>query len=135
MPSGVTPPQRLLERLRRLCLSLPEVHEAPAWGHPNFRAGARTFAVFERYRGRPCIVVKLDRFQASVLVDDVRFSRAPYVGKHGWVTIWVDRPVAWKLIEDLVMRSYRLVALKRMLEALDGVPPAARRAARPRKHK
>jgi hypothetical protein len=27
-----------LERVRRLCLALPEAHEVEAWGEPTFRA-------------------------------------------------------------------------------------------------
>jgi predicted DNA-binding protein (MmcQ/YjbR family) len=112
-------PATILRRLRKLCLSLPETREVPAWGHPNFRAGNRTFAAFEEYRGRPTVAVKLTPAEQSLLVDDVRFSRSPYVGQHGWVTIWVDQPVEWPLIRDLVLRGYRLVARKRMIEALD----------------
>ena len=37
------------KKLRGLCLSLPETSEVGSWGHPNFRAGKKTFAVFETY--------------------------------------------------------------------------------------
>jgi predicted DNA-binding protein (MmcQ/YjbR family) len=36
-----------------------------------------------------------------------------------WVSVWVDGGINWKLIRLLVERSYRLVAGKRLLSALD----------------
>jgi hypothetical protein len=51
---------RVLQRLRELCLSLPETSEVGSWGHPNSRAGERTFATFERIDGRPSIAFRLN---------------------------------------------------------------------------
>lgn len=76
--------QRLLTQLRRFCLSLPDGVEADSWGHPNFRAGKRTFAVYELYKGRPCITVKLPPPEGERLLADARFFRTPYIGKQGW---------------------------------------------------
>ncbi len=113
-------PGVLLERLRGLVRSLPETSEVEAWGHPNFRAGKKTFAAFEIYRKRPCIAVKLPRPDGETLLGDPRFFRTPYLGKHGWVSLWVDVPVTWKLVQDLVLRSHREVANRRTSTALSG---------------
>jgi len=40
-----------LRRVRKYCLSLPESSEVGSWGHPNFRAGKRTFAAYEWIKG------------------------------------------------------------------------------------
>src|SRR6266436_568159 len=101
---------RMLEKLRDLCLSLPGVSEVEAWGHPNFRVGKKTFAVFEFYRGRPSIAVKAADGVQPLLIDEVRFFRTPYIGNRGWVSAWVDREVDWRLLKDLVKRSYSLNA-------------------------
>ena len=90
-------------------MSLAEVSEIEAWGHPNFRVGKKTFAVFEVYRGRPCIAVKAEDGLQQLLIDEVRFFRTPYIGNRGWISAWVDRDVDWTLLEDLVKRSYRLM--------------------------
>jgi predicted DNA-binding protein (MmcQ/YjbR family) len=103
-------PDRTLRRLRRLCLSLPDVTEAQSWGHPNFRVGKRTFATFEVYRGRPSIAVKVEAGVEQLLIDDVRFFRTPYGGNRGWVSAWVDGDVDWTLLKDLVRRAHTLVA-------------------------
>ncbi len=110
----------MLEKLRDLCFSLPGVSEVEAWGHPNFRVGKKTFAVFELYRGRPCIAVKAEDGFQQILVDEVRFFRTPYIGNRGWVSAWVDRDVDWTLMKDLVKRSYRLMAPPSLLKRVGG---------------
>jgi predicted DNA-binding protein (MmcQ/YjbR family) len=107
-----------LEKLRRLCLSLPETSEKSSWGHPNFIAGKRTFVTYEVIDGRPSIAFRLPA-DASRMLTRGQFFATPY-GRGQWVSVWVDGAVDWILVTDLVHRSYRIVALKRMLSALDG---------------
>jgi len=104
---------RVLEKLRALCLSLPGVSEVEAWGHPNFRVGKKTFAVFEYYRGRPSIAVKAADGLQELLSDEVRFFRTPYLGNRGWVSAWVDIDLDWAFLKNLIKRSYELMAPKR----------------------
>ena len=103
------PKSPLLTRLRRYCLSLPGTSEVGAWGHPNFRVAGRAFAVYEFYRGRPSIAVKSDLDLQEILIEDQRFFRTPYLGQHGWVSLWADQPLQWEMVKDLVMGSYRRV--------------------------
>jgi len=42
----------------------------------------------------------------------------PY-GRGQWVSLWADHALDWKAVADLVDRSYRVVALKRMIAARD----------------
>lgn len=122
---------RLLQRLRAFALSLPGTSEVPSWGHPNFRVGNKTFAVYELYRGRPCIAVKLPRPDGQVLLGDERFFVTPYIGKHGWVSLWVDEPVAWTFVRDLALRSYRELATRKLLAELEAGTAQKRRKSRP----
>jgi predicted DNA-binding protein (MmcQ/YjbR family) len=46
------------------------------------------------------------------------FFATPY-GRGQWVSLWADGRIVWRTVEDLVERSYRVVALKRMLIALE----------------
>ena len=108
----------LLQRVRELCLSFPETSERSSWGHPNFRAGKKTFATLERVQGRPSIAFRLDRDEVTRLAGRKNFFVTPY-GRGLWVSVWADVPADWRLIEGLVRRSYRGVALKRMLAALE----------------
>lgn len=112
----------ILQRFRDLCLSFPETSEAESWGHPNFRAGKRTFASFEWIKARPSVAFRLGTDEVDLLLlQHKNFFVTPY-GKGHWISIWADSHLNWQLVEDLAERSYRLVALRRMLAVLDGTP-------------
>jgi predicted DNA-binding protein (MmcQ/YjbR family) len=119
-------PEKVLTRLRRICLALPEAYETTSFGHPTFRAGRtgkKTFAVFENYRGEDTICVKATLEDQALLVLDPRFFVAPYVGKHGWTSMRTAGAIDWTEVEDLVRESYRLVALKSMIAKLEESRP------------
>jgi predicted DNA-binding protein (MmcQ/YjbR family) len=125
-------PGHVLEKLRAMCLAFPETSESSSWGHPNFRAGKRTFATFERVDRRPSIAFRLDRDDVERMLRRRQFFRTPY-GRGQWVSVWADQALDWRLVGDLLQRSYRAVALQRMIAALDapsGVGRRARAAAR-----
>ncbi len=108
-----------LVRLRKLCLGYPEASEANSWGHPNFKAGKKVFVAFEPIEGRPSIAFRLDPKDVERLLMRKQFFETPY-SRGQWVSLWADDELDWKAVTDLADRSYRVVALKRMLAALDG---------------
>lgn len=107
-----------IDRLRALCLAYPEASETTAWGHPNFKAGKKVFVTFEHIRGRPSIAFRLAPSDVERLLMRRQFFVTPY-GRGQWVSLWADDRVDWKAVTDLVDRSYRVVALKRMIATLD----------------
>jgi len=107
-----------LGRLRTLCLTYPEASEAPSWGHPNFKACKKVFVAFEQIKGRPSIAFRLEPDDVDRLLMRRQFFVTPY-GRGQWVSLWADGALDWKAVADLVDRSYRVVALKRMTTALD----------------
>jgi predicted DNA-binding protein (MmcQ/YjbR family) len=113
-----TAAERTLHKLRALCLALPETRETSSWGHPNFKAGSRTFVAFERVKGRPSIAFRLDPADVERFLKRKSFFTTPY-GRGMWVSLWADATIDWKAVADLVERSYRVVALKRMLKEMD----------------
>lgn len=110
----VTP---LIQRIREFCLALPEVKETASWGHPNFRAGKRTFVAFERIDDQDTVAFRLHPFEVDDLLKERGFVRTPY-GQGKWVSLVVSSRPKWVLIESLLLQSYRLVGLKRMIAAL-----------------
>jgi predicted DNA-binding protein (MmcQ/YjbR family) len=120
--------ERILQRVRTLCLALPETHEVSAWGHPVFKAGARTtakaFVAIEPIKGRPSVAFRLAPVDIDLLLQRPSFFATPY-GRGLWVSVWVDSPLDSTLLVRLVDSSYRQVALKRMLAALDAGAPAS----------
>jgi len=111
-----------LDDVRRVCLALPEAAEVEAWGRPTFRAGKRMFAVFEGNDDHPyALVLKPDLAEREALLADPRFYVPPYHGPYGWVALDLTAAeVDWAEVVELAETSYRQVALKRMLAALDG---------------
>ena len=119
MPNALILEDKILERFRGLCLGLPETTETGSFGHPNFRAGKRTFAAFEWIQGRPSLAFRLGADEVDqALLQGEPFFATPY-GRGLWASLWADRAIDWKLVEKLIERSYRQVASKRMLAGLD----------------
>jgi predicted DNA-binding protein (MmcQ/YjbR family) len=116
--------EQTLAKLRSLCLSLPETSESASWGHPNFKAGKKVFVAFERVKARPSIAFRLDPDEVDRLLRRKQFFATPY-GRGQWASLWADDRLDWRAVEALVERSYRVVALKRMLAALEA--PTRRR--------
>ena len=108
----------LLRRLRDICLPLPECKEMLKWGNPTFLAGKKTFAVLDRYQDRWCIAFVASTEEQRALIARPGFFAAPYAAKYGWVCRDAEGRVAWKELEQLLLKSYRRVALKRMLLSL-----------------
>jgi hypothetical protein len=104
------------DRLRAICLALPEAVEKAAWGDPTFRVGDRIFAMEKRGDGRISLWCKAPPGSQMILVgaDPDRFFVPSYVGAKGWVGVRLDRAPDWDEVALLVRRSYRLIAPKRL---------------------
>ncbi len=111
-----------LPELRELCLAFPESVEVEAWGWPTFRAGKKIFAMFASGRsdGAFGVIFKPESEERPALEQDPRLYSPPYWGPSGWLELEFDAaPVDWDEVAELVEGSYRQVALKRMVKALD----------------
>ena len=111
-----------LPDLRDTCLRLPEASEVEAWGRPTFRAGpTRMFAVYGTHaREAASVIFKPDAADRRGLISDTRFFVPPYFGPSGWLALDLSvAPVDWTEVAELMDASYRQVALKRMIKALD----------------
>jgi predicted DNA-binding protein (MmcQ/YjbR family) len=110
-----------LEDLRKVCLALPESAEVEAWGRPTFRAGKKMFAVLEGSDQHPfAVIFKPESDERPVLVEDPRFYVPAYYGPSGWLSLdFTAAEVDWGEVAELMESSYRQVALKRMLKALE----------------
>ena len=133
--------RRIIERLRELCLALPEATEKLAWGEPTWRVKDRLFAQLDdHHHGSPhCAVwipAELGVQEALTQLDPERFFRPPYVGHKGWVGVVLDGRPDWGAVEDLVREAYRLIAppkLRALLgEEVPAPPPRARARRAPR---
>ena len=71
--------------------------------------------------GRPAVWCKAARGNQGLMVRHApaRFFVPPYVGPSGWVGIYLDGDVDWPELADLLADSYRLIAPKRLVAAMN----------------
>ena len=113
-----------LDRVRDICLSLPDTDEKLSWGEPHFRVAGKIFSGYGKENGKEVIGLKLEMEHADILVsNDPRFTRAKYVGHKGWVSMDAKAIDDWNEVRALVLESYRLIAPKKTLAKLEGKPP------------
>ena len=117
-------PDGVQERLRQVCLALPEVTERLSHGEPTwFVRGKKVFVTFaDRHHddiiGFWCAAPEGAQ-RTLVEQDPARFYVPPYVGHRGWLGVRLDVPTDWTLIEELVEDAYRVVAPARLVAQLD----------------
>jgi hypothetical protein len=112
-----------VERLREICLALPEATEKIAWGEPTWRVRGKLFAQLDdHHHGAKHLAVwlpaPLGEQEAMIFTDPERFFRPPYVGPRGWVGVRIDRQPNWDQVASLVEQAYRQVAPPRLLASL-----------------
>lgn len=99
---------QILKRLRKICLALAHVDETTTFGHPTFRVKGKMFAALEEYKGELGICMKVGKELQGIFLDDSRFFRTPYIGRHGWVTLKVYAArLNWTEVKDLVRACFR----------------------------
>jgi predicted DNA-binding protein (MmcQ/YjbR family) len=109
----VTKRDPVLEKLRAICLALPDTKQTITWGKPHFRVGEKIFAGYGAEDGKASMGFKLEPLHAKRIVQDPRFRPAPYVGHKGWVSMDAGKVSDWEEVRALVLESYRLIAPKR----------------------
>jgi len=138
------PQSRIVERLRKICLALPEANERLSHGEPTWFAGkGKVFAMLDdHHHGAEHVSVWLPQppgVQEMLLeADPDRFFRPAYVGPSGWVGVVLDRGPDWNVIAELVRDAYVHVATRKLLRMLEDArqpPPPKTRPTAARKRR
>ena len=114
----MSPRRSPLDRVRGICLALPEAEERPFGGHtaPAFRVRDKLFVMTSE--DGTSMTLKAPQGVQAILVasDPARFFVPKYVGPKGWVGIRLDRTAAadWDEVAELITESYCLTAPKRL---------------------
>jgi hypothetical protein len=112
-----------LERVRRICMSLPETTERLSHGEPTFFVRKRVFAMFANDHhndGRIAVWLPAPPGLQEMLIDTAPepYFRPPYVGVRGWIGIELvnisDEDLAFHIRD-----GWRLVAPKKLQAAFD----------------
>ncbi|UTE77301.1 MmcQ/YjbR family DNA-binding protein [Rossellomorea sp. KS-H15a] len=98
-----------IEEIRRLCLLYPEVHEhIDGFRHISFRVEDKPFVII----GETLSIKTLPATQ-EILLEQPGYTKAPYIGRHGWVLVEVEE-AGWQAIEGLIREGYLIAAPKRL---------------------
>ena len=110
-----------LDRLRRLCVALPETSERLSHGAPSFFV-----------REKRCFLMVLDNHHGDgifgvwcaappgnqellVSANPDRFFRPPYVGHRGWLGVRLNEEIDWYELEGIVEDAFATVAPAKLL--------------------
>jgi predicted DNA-binding protein (MmcQ/YjbR family) len=109
-------PHDPIERLREICLALPEAQEKEFGGHtsPSFRVRDKLFVMVNE--AQTSLTLKAPAGAQGILIDanPERFFMPQYVGTKGWVGIRLDGDIDWEELRGLIAESYKLIAPKRL---------------------
>ena len=112
-----------IERVRRICLSLPGTWEKISHGEPTWFVGKKVFAMFSNNHhndGHVAVTVPAAIGVQEMLIKKSprKFYSPPYVGCRGWVGIEVSR-VSDKELSLHLKEAWRLIAPKKLLNAAE----------------
>ena len=118
----MSPEQKHVERVRRICLALPETWEKLSHGEPTFFVKKRVFAmcsINHHNDGHIAVVVPAAIGVQAALIeaDPEKFYRPPYVGHAGWVGIELPR-VRDKELSAHLREAWKLIAPEKLHAAL-----------------
>ena len=108
-----------LERVRAICLALPDVTERPSHGAPAwFIKDKRSFVMYlddHHGDGRLALWCAAPEGAQEMLVEAAadHYFRPPYVGHRGWVGMRLDRELGWEEIAGVIEDAHETVARKR----------------------
>jgi hypothetical protein len=114
--------ERVLERLRAICLGLPETSERQSHGAPTFFVrGKRAFVMVltdHHGDGRFAIWCAAPAGVQGLLTesDPEKFFVPPYVGHRGWLGVRLDRGLDWDELAGIVEDAYAEVAPAKLVE-------------------
>ena len=120
------PSPDLAERLREICLALPEVAERPSHGAPTWFVQDKSSFVTLWANGHHgnqfphlwCAAPPGAQAELTAEHPD-RFFRPPYVGHRGWLGVRLDSGADWAEIAELCQDAYRVIAPARLIAQLE----------------
>jgi hypothetical protein len=107
-----------IDRVRAICLALPDSSERLSHGTPHFFAGKKNFVAYwnnHHEDGRHCIWCAAPEGAQHLMVeaDPEHFFVPPYVGFRGWLGVHLDRGLEWEEIAGVIETAHRTVTAKK----------------------
>jgi hypothetical protein len=123
-------PQDIYERVRTMCLALPEVtvrvdeSRLPTRSTANsFEVRRRSFCLLVAKQGStaeavPLVVLRSDPYEREALLSLGRPYFTPRAGP-GRIGVLLSKDTDWEELRELVTESYRVLAPKKLIQLLD----------------
>jgi hypothetical protein len=114
-----------LDRIRELCLALPETNERLSHARPAFYIrDKKSFAMFmdnHHGSGRVCLWCAAPEGAQEMLISAApeHYFRPPYVGHRGWIGIYLDSDIRDDEVAGAIEDAFLTVAPKSLLKAHD----------------
>ena len=112
-----------VERVRAICLDLPEATERLSHGEPTWFVRNHTFVMYADHHHDDRLAIWCHApagFQAAMVgAEPDRFFVPPYVGHRGWIGVRLDGDVDWGEIAEVAEDAYRVIAPARLIALLD----------------
>ncbi len=107
-----------IDRVRTICLALPEATERLSHGEPTFFVGKRVFTMFANNHhddGHIAVWLPVPEGMQSLLIEaePQKFYKPPYVGVRGWVGIALAAIDDDELTQH-IQTAWRLIAPKKV---------------------
>ena len=108
---------RQLQRVRKVCLALPDTIEKVSHGEPTFFVKKRVFAMFSNnhhHDGHVAVWVPAPPGLQEALIEEApeAYYRPPYVGGGGWVGIELDQ-VNDEVLAGHLRQAWNLISKKK----------------------
>lgn len=108
-----------LERVRQMCLALPETSERLSHGEPTFFVHKKVFVMFANNHhndGHIAVWLPVPPGVQTSLIETApeTYFRPPYVGGRGWIGIELSR-ISDEDLRFYIQVAWELVAPKRLL--------------------
>lgn len=116
-----------VDRLRGICLGLPECTERVSHGEPSFfvRDKKQFVMLDNHHHGADHLAfwcAAAPGVQEELVAENpAQYFRPPYVGHRGWIGVRIDRRPDWAEIAEIVRDAYRHIAPKGLRAQLDGI--------------
>jgi hypothetical protein len=116
---------RITKRIATIIHSLPEATAKQCGEHLSLEVRGKRlgyFLVDHHGDGRIAINVKANAETSKSLATKhpQRFHIPKYVGRHGWLGLWLDQPVVdWNEVGEVMREAYRLTAPKALVREME----------------
>jgi hypothetical protein len=104
----------ICEKTREICKTLPEAMEKKdGFGYVTFFVRNKSFV---KITDRATICFKSNKQMQALLVEDERFYKTPYLGRHGWVSITCPKESDWGELTERMQEAYLRAAPKALVK-------------------